>query len=354
MLKLQDFNYYLPPELIATRPSWRRDRSRLLVTRRDGAVLEHRHFFDIVRYLRPGDCLVLNNSRVIPARLSGHKDKTGGAVEVLLNKPTRVADVWECLIKGRAPVGVKIIFSTRLTATVLPSEDDGVRTVRFNLSGAALMREVEKIGRVPLPPYIEASRQRAGLSVANDKRRYQTVYAKGDASGSVAAPTAGLHFTPSLLQQLRQRGVKIAEVTLQVGLGTFLPVKTDNFRQHKLHSEWAEISPAAGTAIRRAKASGGRVVAVGTTSTRTLEFFADQILDPVRPKRLGAWIDLFIYPPFKFKIIDALITNFHLPESSLLMLVSALAGRPLIRRAYQEAIKHRYRFYSYGDAMLII
>ena len=345
-MRLADFDYYLPPELIATKPAKKRDQSRLLVLAKKNGRLEHRHFFDLPRFLNKGDVLVLNNSKVIPARLLGKKS-TGGEVEVLLNKD--LGKTWECLIRGRVKVGTKIIFSKKLSGMVRELKEDGARLVKFNLAGTAFRRELEKIGHMPLPPYIV--KRRSGIKDTKaDRKDYQTIYAADAKAGSVAAPTAGLHFTPALLKKLKAQGVKIVFVTLNVGLGTFLPVKTENIKAHKLHSEYAELPQKTSKEILAAKKSGKRVVAVGTTTARTLE----ACFKHNKQGGFSGSVDLFIYPPYKFKVVDALITNFHLPKSSLLMLVSALAGKNNIDRAYQEAIKARYRFYSYGDAMLII
>lgn len=376
-MKLSDFDYNLPPELIATEPAKKRDQSRLLVLEKASGKIEYKHFFDLPQFLNKGDVLVLNNSRVIPARLAGKKVSgplialgIGGEVEVLLNK--NLGETWECLVRGRTRVGTKIIFSKKLSGEVVSSQEK-IKIIKFNLAGQKFMAEVAKIGQVPVPPYI--LKQRREKQLVDDKVNYQTVYAK--TAGSVAAPTAGLHFTPELLEQLSTRGVKIVYVTLHVGLGTFLPVGAEQIKAGKLHSEWAEILPKTWRAIMEAKKQGKKVVAVGTTTTRTLEyFFNSQISDfenkkikiAQRPPKLeienwklkiakpdgfAGWVDIFIYPPYKFKVVDALVTNFHLPKSTLLMLVSALAGKKHIDKAYQGAIRAKYRFYSYGDAMLI-
>jgi len=389
-MKLSAFYYNLPPELIATEPSQKRDESRLLILDKKSGRLEHKHFFDLLNYLQPGDLLIANNSKVIPARLLGHKE-SGGEVEVFLSK--NLGEFWECLIKGRAKVGTKIILSDKLFGVVDDCEgvylSNGTKLVRFNLSGSKLMAELERIGQVPLPPYIIKARQKqrhaelvsASHSKAEilkqvqyDKENYQTVYADNKKKGSVAAPTAGLHFTPELLAKIKDKGVGVEYLTLHVGLGTFLPVKTENITEHKIHSEYAEVSAELIAKIIATKKRGGKIIAVGTTTARTLEYLAKLSLRAPQPGRgnlvatglprslqslamtggFFGWVDIFIYPPFKFKIVDALITNFHLPKSTLLMLVSALAGKSNIDKAYQESIKAKYSFYSYGDAMLIV
>jgi len=269
-------------------------------------------------------------------------------VEVFLSK--RLGEVWECLLKGRVKVGLVLKLSEKLTATLEPAKDDGTWLVRFNLIGSEFFKAVEMIGQVPLPPYIIKQRGDDKLS-ASDKTDYQTVYADAEKQGSVAAPTAGLHFTPELLEMIKCKGVEIVFITLHVGLGTFLPVKVDNIEEHQIHSEWAEVSQETVEKIVQAKQSGKKIIAVGTTTTRTLEYFANKILRDVAG--LADWVDIFIYPPYQFKIVDSVITNFHLPKSTLLMLVSALAGKNKIDEAYKQAISQNYRFYSYGDAMLI-
>lgn len=344
MYKVADFDYHLPSELIAQKPVRPRDHSRLLVLDKKNGRLEHQHFYDIVDYLKPGDLLVLNNSQVFPARLIGHKTETGGVVEIFLHRKIdggKTGDVWECLVGGRVKVGTVVDFPG-LRATIVENNEDGTWQVKFNLAGAKFFRTINKIGEVPLPPYIKRSKQ-----LASDKDNYQTVFADKQKIGSAAAPTAGLHFTKSLLKKIKARGVRITYVTLHVGLGTFAPVKTDRIKDHKMHSEFAEISARAVAAVLKTKRSGGRVIAVGTTSCRTLES-ADW-----RKRGQSFWTDIFIYPGYDFNIVDALITNFHLPKSTLIMLVSALAGKKNIDRAYREAVKRKYRFFSYGDAMLI-
>lgn len=347
-MQLADFNYNLPPELIAQTPQQPRDHSRLLVLSKHNDQLEHRQFFNLVDYLQAGDVLVLNNSKVIPARLLGKKMDTGGKVEIFLSKKDGLdqeGEVWECLARGsKIEVGLIIEFSHGLVADIIAKRGE-VWLVEFNQTGQHFMHTIEMIGQTPLPPYIK---KEVG---PEDKVSYQTVYAQEDKRGSVAAPTAGLHFTPELLAQLASRGVNIVYLTLHVGLGTFLPVKTPNITEHQMHAEWVEVDLAAIKTIQQAKDQGHRVIAVGTTSCRSLEaVWQKQVLD----RDFAGWVNIFIYPPYQFLVVDGLITNFHLPESTLLMLVSALAGPDKIKQAYQEAIKVKYRFYSYGDAMLII
>lgn len=359
---VSDFNYNLPGELIAQKPIRPRDHSRLLLLNRKTGTLEHKHFYDLVNYLRPGDLLVLNNSKVFPARLIGKKAATGGAVEIFLYKKMDVAgtkgvasgNIWECLIGGRAKEGLTINFTTGLQAEIVKNNNDGTWLVKFNLSGTRFWKIINKIGLVPLPPYIKRDRK-----IASDKNNYQTIYANAHKVGSAAAPTAGFHFTKRLLKKIKAKGVKIVYVTLHVGLGTFAPVKTEKISEHKMHSEFAEISAPTMTAVRRAKKTGGRVIAVGTTSCRTLEAAEwganrrNAATGKAKVKSQSFWTDIFIYPGYKFKITGALITNFHLPKSTLLMLVSAFAGKKQVDRAYWEAVKRRYRFFSYGDAMFI-
>lgn len=340
-MKLSDFNYELPQELIAQDPLLKRSDSRLMVLNRATGGIEHRHFSDVIEYLNPGDCLVINDTKVIPARLIGVKEDTGASIEVLLLK--RHDDkVWETLVKPgkKARVGARISFGEgKLVGEVIDIVEEGNRLIRFEYEG--IFEEVlDELGQMPLPPYITHR--------LKDKNRYQTVYAKYD--GSAAAPTAGLHFTPELLQTIREKGVHIAEVTLHVGLGTFRPVKVENVSEHHMHSEFYMIDEKAADTINAAKRAGGRIICVGTTSCRTLESAAkeDGTIEPT-----SGWTEIFIYPGYRFKILDALITNFHLPESTLLMLVSALAGREHVLAAYQEAIENKYRFFSFGDAMFI-
>jgi len=346
-MRLKDFNYLLPKKLIAQMPVSPRDQSWLLVLDRLSGRIRHEHFYDIVKYLNKGDVLVLNNTKVMSARLIGKRAETGGKVEVFLLTKIKT-NVWQCLVGGKKRKdGLRVKFSNGLKAEILKNNQDGTWQVKFNKSGAEFMRLAEKIGRVPLPPYIKRS---AAFGDPADRKTYQTVYADAKKSGSVAAPTAGLHFTPALLKKIKQLGVQIEYVTLRVGLGTFAPVKADDITKHRMHAEWLEIDKKTLANIARARAEGRRVVAVGTTSVRTLESVFSK-------KKLGnykGWTDIFIYPGYKFKAIDAMITNFHLPKSTLLMLAAAFAGRVKILRAYRQAIKKRYRFYSYGDAMLII
>lgn len=339
-MDVKDFYYDLPKELIAQDPLEDRSGSRLLVLGKEDGSIRHEIFRNITQYLNAGDCLVINNTRVIPARLFGVREGTGAAIEILLLK-RRENDLWETLVKPgkKAKTGTRIIFGGGvLTGEVVGVVDDGNRLIRFTYEG--IFEEIlDRLGQMPLPPYITHTLQ--------DKNRYQTVYAKYD--GSAAAPTAGLHFTPELLEQIRAKGVGIAEVTLHVGLGTFRPVKAEHVQDHHMHSEYYEVTEAAAALINQTKRTGHRVIAVGTTSCRTLESAAK---DGMLAAKSG-WTDIFIYPGYTFQVIDALITNFHLPESTLVMLVSALAGRDHIMNAYAEAVKERYRFFSFGDAMLI-
>ncbi len=339
-MKTSDFDFQLPEELIAQTPLERRDSSRLLTLDKNTGAVGHQHFYDLPRFLRPGDCLVLNDSRVLPARLIGHRP-TGGACEVLL-LADRGGDLWECLVRpGRKlKPGAQVLFGDgQLTATVEAELNDGKRAVRFHYQGIFL-EILERLGRMPLPPYIKAELQ--------DQERYQTVYSK--VVGSAAAPTAGLHFTPELLEQVREMGVKVCYVTLHVGLGTFRPVKAEEITDHEMHSEFCMISRETAGVINETKKNGGRIICVGTTSCRTVESFAAE--DGTMSERSG-WTNIFIYPGYKFKVLDALITNFHLPQSTLIMLVSALAGRESILAAYETAVRERYRFFSFGDAMMI-
>lgn len=341
-MNLHDFYYELPQELIAQDPLQDRASSRLLLLDKKTGKTEHRIFKEITEYLHPGDCLVVNDTKVIPARLIGNKVGTDGKIEVLLLK-RKEDNVWETLVKPgkKARPGAKISFGGGLLcAEVLDVVEDGNRLIRFSYEG--IFEEIlDQLGQMPLPPYITHQLE--------DKNRYQTVYAKHD--GSAAAPTAGLHFTPELLDDIRKKGVKIAHVTLHVGLGTFRPVKVENILEHHMHSEYYVVEEDQAKLINETKKHGGRIIAVGTTSCRTLESAtgADGVL-----KAGSGWTDIFIYPGYQFKLIDCLITNFHLPESTLLMLVSALAGREKIMAAYAEAVKERYRFFSFGDAMLVL
>ena len=336
-----DFNCDLPEELIAQDPLADRSGSRMLMLDKTDGRIEHHIFKEIVDYLRPGDCLVLNNTKVLPARLSGRRENTGGSIEVLLLK-RKGDDVWETLVKpGRkAKPGTRILFGDGcLQAEVLDVVEDGNRLIRFSYEG--IFEEVlDRLGEMPLPPYITHKLQ--------DKNRYQTVYARYE--GSAAAPTAGLHFTKELLQKISDKGVDIAYVTLHVGLGTFRPVKADNILEHHMHAEYYQVTEEAAGKINRAKASGGRVICVGTTSCRTVESAAG---DDGTLKAGCGNTEIFIYPGYRFKVLDCLITNFHLPESTLVMLVSALAGREHVLHAYEEAIRLKYRFFSFGDAMFL-
>lgn len=383
-MDVKDFYYDLPEELIAQDPLEKRDDSRLMVIHRDTGRLEHRKFHDIIEYLNPGDCLVINDTKVIPARLLGVKEDTGAAVEILLLKPasadtvasgdginsdsgvmsTKSAKntrVWECLVKPgkKLKPGARAVFGTEegsdakplLSCEILDVVEDGNRIVRFEFEG--IWEEVlDKLGEMPLPPYITHKLQ--------DKDRYQTVYARNQ--GSAAAPTAGLHFTEELLGRLEDKGIRIARLTLHVGLGTFRPVKVEKIEEHHMHTEYYELSQAAADIINETRKSGGRVISVGTTSTRTLEtvgsaqgiFKTDSADDMVDIKPASGWTSIFIYPGYEFKVVDSLITNFHLPESTLIMLVSAFYNREGTLKAYSTAVKERYRFFSFGDAMLLL
>ncbi len=339
-MKTSDFDYYLPEELIAQTPVEPRDSSRLLVYNRAEDKVYHKRFYDIKEFLKPGDLLVRNNTRVLPARMFGYT-KNGGKVEVLLLKRVNLTE-WEVLVKPgkKAKPGAELILSEELSLTVLETiEEAGSRRVKFNFDGI-FEDIISRIGEMPLPPYITAKLQ--------NKERYQTVYAKVD--GSAAAPTAGLHFTDNLLSEIKEMGVEIADVLLHVGLGTFRPVKSDDILEHHMHSEYYEIDEVAAEKINRAKREGRRVIAVGTTSVRTLESAADE---NGFVKTVKANTEIFIYPPYKFKCVDALITNFHLPKSTLIMLVSSLASREKVLELYETAVKERYRFFSFGDSMFI-
>jgi S-adenosylmethionine:tRNA ribosyltransferase-isomerase len=368
---VSDFNYKLAPELIAQKPVRPRDHSRLLLLNKKTGTIKHKYFYDLIDCLKSGDLLVLNNSKVFPVRLIGRKAESGGAVEIFLHRKLSDSkasgNIWECLVGGRIKEGQIVEFSSLLNtkkpvafssapllarsgglkAEILKNNQDGTWQVKFNQSGTVFWKTINKIGVVPLPPYIKRDKK-----VAGDKENYQTVFADARKVGSAAAPTAGLHFTKGLLKKIKAKGVKIVYVTLHVGLGTFAPVKTEKISEHQMHSEFAEISAATIKAILAAKKSGGRIIPVGTTSCRVLESL-DWSSRQDGLKSQSFWTDIFIYPGYKFKITDALITNFHLPKSTLLMLVSALAGKKHINRAYQEAIRRHYRFFSYGDAMFI-
>ena len=378
-MEVKDFYYDLPEELIAQDPLEKRDESRFMVIHRDTGEIEHRKFHDIIEYLNPGDCLVINDTKVIPARLLGEKEETGAAIEVLLLKDAseRYAElaksekntrIWECLVKPgkKMKPGARVVFgkdeatgAALLSAEVIDTVEEGNRIIRFEYDG--IWEEVlDKLGEMPLPPYITHKLQ--------DKTRYQTVYAKNE--GSAAAPTAGLHFTSELLKEIEDKGIKIARLTLHVGLGTFRPVKVEKIEDHHMHTEYYELTQEAADIINETRAKGGRVISVGTTSTRTLETVgtlqglhknesavtsdvkSDSFLQEIKPA--SGWTNIFIYPGYEFKVVDSLITNFHLPESTLIMLVSAFYNRDDVMAAYEEAVKERYRFFSFGDAMMLI
>lgn len=342
MTSINDYDFYLPPELIAQAPLPQRDASRLLVLKRKTGAISHRHFRDLGEYLNPGDCLVLNDTKVLPARLFGQKLGGQIEIEVVLLKQLNLTD-WEVLVRPgrRARIGTQLTFGNgELTATVIDNTDAGGRVLRFQFEGQFL-EILDRLGQMPLPPYI--------VEKLADKDRYQTVYARE--LGSAAAPTAGLHFTDDLLESLAQQGVSIARLTLHVGLGTFRPVQVETVEEHKMHAEFYQVPEQAAQLINQARAAGGRIIAVGTTSARTLETIGQ---DDGTVRAGSGWTDIFIYPGYEFKVIDGLVTNFHLPKSTLIMLVSALAGREKVLAAYAEAIRERYRFYSFGDAMLII
>ena len=339
-MNLKDFYYDLPERLIAQTPLAQRDSSKLLMRNKETGEVSHEVFHNIINYLNKGDCLVLNDSRVLPARLLGVREDTGSPMEFLLLS-RKEQDVWEVIVRPgkRAKPGRRFVFGNELRAEVLDIVNDGNRLVRFEYEGL-FENVLDRLGEMPLPPYITEKLQ--------DRERYQTVYSKHE--GSAAAPTAGLHFTKELLKKIEEKGVDIAYVTLHVGLGTFRPVKVDVIEEHKMHSEFYELDEENANKINKAKENGGKIISVGTTSTRTLETIADEngVLKPS-----SGWTDIFIYPPYKFKTVDKLITNFHLPESTLLMLVSSLAGKENIMNAYKIAIENEYRFFSFGDAMFI-
>lgn len=340
-MKTSDFYYDLPKELIAQTPLEDRSSSRLLCVDKNTGEVTHGVFRDITQYINPGDCLVVNDTRVIPARLFGVKKETGGKIEFLL-LTRKEQDVWEVILKPgkKAKPGAEFVFGDGLlTAEILDVVNDGNRLVRFHYDGL-FENVLDKLGEMPLPPYITEHLE--------DKERYQTVYSKH--SGSAAAPTAGLHFTPELMQNLKQKGVKFAYVTLHVGLGTFRPVKVDDIENHKMHSEFFNINKENADIINETKKTGGKVISVGTTSTRVLETVADE---KGFVREASGWTDIFLYPPYKFRCPDCLITNFHLPESTLLMLVSAFSSKEIIMKAYEEAVRERYRFFSFGDAMFL-
>ena len=340
-MNVKDFDYELPEELIAQDPLEDRSASRLMVLDKHTGQIRHHRFYEIPKYLKPGDCLVLNNTKVIPARLYGVKEGTGAQIEILLLKRIE-KDLWETLVRPgkKMKPGARVIFGDGLlTGEVEAIAEEGNRLIRFSYEG--IFEEIlDQLGQMPLPPYITHQ--------LKDRNRYQTVYAKYD--GSAAAPTAGLHFTPELLQQIRDAGIRIAEVTLHVGLGTFRPVKVEEVTEHHMHSEYYSITKEAAEQINATRRAGGRVICVGTTSCRTIESAADE---EGNLKESSGWTDIFIYPGYRFKVMDCLITNFHLPQSTLIMLVSALAGREHVLAAYREAVKEKYRFFSFGDAMFL-
>ncbi|MDV0431234.1 tRNA preQ1(34) S-adenosylmethionine ribosyltransferase-isomerase QueA [Lactiplantibacillus sp. DA1] len=341
-LTLEDFDYDLPHELIAQTPIKERDSSRLLELDRQTGEMQDKHFYDIIDQLNPGDAVVMNNSRVMPARLYGVKPETGGHAEVLLLHNTE-GDEWETLMKPakRAKVGTVISFGDgQLTATVTAEKEDGIRMIEFHYDGI-FMEILERLGETPLPPYIKEK--------LDDPDRYQTVYAKEN--GSAAAPTAGLHWTKELLQKVQDKGIKLVYLTLHVGLGTFRPVEEDNIEDHKMHSEFYRLDEEAAKTLNEVRQTGGRIIATGTTSIRTLETIGSKFDGEIKPD--SGWTDIFIKPGYQWKVVDAFITNFHLPKSTLVMLVAAFTGRDLILKAYQHAIDEKYRFFSFGDAMFI-
>lgn len=359
-LLVSDFNYDLPSELIAQEPAARRDSCRLLTLEKGSGRVEHHKFSDLKQFLKSGDVLVLNESKVFPARLIGHKKDSGGEVEIFLHhqgdklNSVGCGNVWEALVRGRVKPGLKLLFPAGLEAEILEKNDE-LCLVSFNVVPEKFFNLLDKIGQVPLPPYIK----RTDGQTKNDKNDYQTVFASDDKIGSVAAPTAGLHFTDTLLDELEKSGVIIAKISLHVGLGTFSPVKVDNIKDHKMHSEFVSIDFFEADKILNAKKEGRRIIAVGTTACRAIESWAGGFAgyDPLSEnnpfKKISFWTDIFIYPGYKFRLTDALITNFHLPKSTLLMLVSALAGKANMEYAYRQAIFEKYRFFSYGDAMFI-
>lgn len=346
-MKLDYFDYDLPKELIAQKPCEKRDQARLMVLDREKKTIEHKHFYDILEYLKPGDCLVFNNSKVIPARIFGEKRGTGAKVEFLLTKRID-GDIWQTMVRPgrRLKPGDVVDFGDEMSAEILDYDEGGTRKVKLHYEGVFL-EVLDRLGNMPLPPYIE---REAGQE---DKEWYQTVYC--DESGSVAAPTAGLHFTNELLEKIKEKGIDMAFLTLHVGIGTFRPVKVENIEDHQMHFEEYHVSKTAADTINKCKRNGGRIIAVGTTSTRTLESAA--VYDPgLSQYRIAEGADstgIFIYPGYEFKLTDALVTNFHLPKSTLLMLVSALYNRDDMIKAYEEAVREKYRFFSYGDAMFI-
>ena len=340
-MKTSDFDFYLPEELIAQHPLEKRDYSRLMVLDKATGEIEHKHFYDVLDYLNEGDTLVLNNTRVMPARLIGEKVESGGKIEFLLLKRIE-GDKWECLAKPgkRAKIGAEFTFGNgKLKCKVVDIVEEGNRIIEFSYDGI-FEQVLDELGEMPLPPYITER--------LDDRERYQTVYSKEQ--GSAAAPTAGLHFTKELLEKLKEKGVNIAYVTLHVGLGTFRPVKVDDVNEHVMHSEFYQLDEENANIINETKKRGNKIISVGTTSTRTLETIGDE---NGFVKAQSGWTNIFIYPGYKFKVVDNLITNFHLPESTLIMLVSALAGKEKVMNAYNEAVKERYRFFSFGDSMII-
>ncbi len=369
-MQLKDFDYHLPKNLIAQEPIKPRDHSRLLLLQRKNGNIRHKHFYDLADYLKKGDVLVLNNSKVFKARLMGKRKTSGGKIEVFLLPSSQPPPLllsrergafWQCLVGGaRKWEGLEIKFGQGLECKLIKNNQDGTWEVKFNQGEAKMMKTVEKIGQVPLPPYIKRGRRCQTPYGVSDTLAYQTVYADSKKVGSVAAPTAGFHFTPRLIKKLKARGVRFEYITLHVGLGTFAPVKVNDIKKHKMHAEFVEIKKEVMKRIIKAKKENRRIIAVGTTSVRTLEAVWKQESGS-RNQGFGGWVDIFIYPGYKFKVIDALITNFHLPKSTLLMLVMAFvgagksekAGREIIFKAYQSAIRRQYRFYSYGDAMFI-
>lgn len=340
-MKTSDFDFYLPEELIAQHPLEKRDYSRLMVLDKATGEIEHKHFYDVIEYLNSGDTLVLNNTRVMPARLIGEKSESGGKIEFLLLKRIE-GDKWECLAKPgkRAKIGTEFTFGEgKLKCKVIDIVEEGNRIIEFSYEGI-FEQVLDELGEMPLPPYITER--------LDDRERYQTVYSKEQ--GSAAAPTAGLHFTKELLEKVKEKGVNIAYVTLHVGLGTFRPVKVDDVNEHVMHSEFYHLEEEDAKIINETKKRGNKIISVGTTSTRTLETIGDE---DGFVKAQSGWTNIFIYPGYKFKVVDKLITNFHLPESTLIMLVSALAGKEKVMSAYNEAVKERYRFFSFGDSMII-
>jgi len=351
-MKLSEFDYYLPKNLIAQKPIKPRDYSRLLIAEKNKKI-QHKYFYSLIDYLKKGDILVFNNSKVFPARLIGKKKKTKGKIEVFLLHPNS-ENVWQCLFGGRGcKKGLEIELEKSLNGVVIKECIDGVWEIKFNKNKNQVIKIAEKIGKIPLPPYIK--RDKINNNSVNDKKQYQTVYADNKKIGSSAAPTAGLHFTKELLKKIKNKGIIIEYITLHVGLGTFSPVKVDNIKKHKIHKEWVEVDKKTISRIYSAKLNNQRIIAVGTTSVRTLEAIANKIKLKNKQKFLNfnEWVDIFIYPEYKFKLVDAMITNFHLPKSTLLMLVSAFIGKNNIKKMYKKAVDKKYRFYSYGDAMFL-